>query len=123
MADQKPGNLMEELAILRALLQDYLERFEEAIPMKYENIGHVYDMVDSIGRTVERISRMLNQTALTVADLQFIQSRIPDLLIKYIDDPNKRLEFLEEFRRDFGTVREHTDSLALTPIDERDSVA
>jgi len=113
LEDERPGDLMAELALMRGLLQDYLERFQEAIPLKYENTQHVFDMVESISRTVERISRMLNQTALTVADLQYVERRIPDLLIKYIDDPNKRLEFLAEFQRDFGSVRERADRLAL----------
>lgn len=114
--DERPGDLMSELALMRGLLQDYLERFQESIPLKYENTQHVFDMIESISRTVERISRMLNQTALTVADLQFIERRLPDLLIKYIDDPNKRLEFLAEFQRDVGSVRERADRLALAPV-------
>jgi len=112
-ADDKPGDLRDELFLLRGLLQDYMGRFGEGIPMKYENIVHVYEMVGSIAQTVERISRMLNQTALTMADLQFVERRITDLLTKYIDEPNKRLDFLEELGRDLGSVREHTDQLAI----------
>ena len=106
LADPRPGDLTDELALLRALLQDYLERFPDGVPLPIKDIERVLDMVDAVARLVERISRIMNQTALTQAEVQLLQVRIVDLLVKYVSDPEQRLAFLDElgatFSRDPG---------------------
>lgn len=49
--------------------------------------------------TTERISRILNSTALTAAEVQYLQARLADIITRYIDDADKRQRFLEELRR------------------------
>jgi hypothetical protein len=93
--DPAPGDLTGELAILRALLQTYLDRFEHT-NMTLTDIQSVYGMIDSIGRMVERISKILNETALTQAELQVLQAVLADMLIRYIDDDDRRTEFMGE---------------------------
>ncbi len=109
LADPRPGDLTDELALLRALLQDYLERFPDGVPLDVSEIGRVMDMVDAVARLVARISRIMNQTALTQAEVQLLQVRIVDLLVKYVADPAQRLAFLDEltatFSRDSGGAR------------------
>ncbi len=107
--DPQPGDLTAELALMRALLQEYLDRFPDGQPLPVQDIERVLDMVDAVARLVERISRIMNQTALTQAEVQLLQVRIVDLLVKYVADPAQRLAFLDEltatFSRDSGGAR------------------
>ncbi len=100
--DPKPGDLTAELALNHALLQDFLDRFPDGTTMSVKEMNIIYDMVDDIGKTVERISRILNQTALTQADINYLQAVLTDLLTMYIDDPEKRASFLGELRQAMG---------------------
>ena len=103
LADPNPGSLMDELALQRAMLQDFIERLYDDIKVDVTMRKHVFDMVDSISKVVERISRIINQTALTQADIQLLQAVLPDLLLRYIDDPEKRLAFMVELRQTIGS--------------------
>lgn len=96
--DPEPANLMSELALMRALLQDYLDRFPDGINLTVKSIGHVYSMVDDISKLVERINRILTQTALTMAEVQYLQARLADLVVKYISDDEQRSAFWDEYR-------------------------
>lgn len=102
LEDPEPGNLLSELALIRALMQDYLERFPEDSPLPAADIFRLLDMVKSISRLVERISRILNQTALTQAEVQFLQGRLADIIVTYIDDPDRRIKCLDEIESSFG---------------------
>ena len=103
LEDPRPGDLTAELVLIRTLLQDFLDRFPDGIAMSVKEITIIYDMVDAIGKTVERISRILNQTALTQADINYLQAVLTDLLTRYIDDPEKRIAFLGELRQSMGS--------------------
>jgi hypothetical protein len=106
LEDPAPGDLTGELALVRALLQDYLDRLGgDHQDLGAEQIQAVFGMVEQIGRTVERISRMLNATALTQADVQYLQASLADLVVRYIDDPDKRRQFLDELRTAVGPGR------------------
>lgn len=100
LADPTPGDLTAELALMRALLEDYMERygdFDDApLPEHYERL---FDMIETITGTVERIHRILSKTALTQAELLYIQAKIADLVNRYIDDPDRRKQFLAELRQ------------------------
>ena len=102
--DPAPANLMGELAIQRAFLQSFLDRITEQ-PIDEKTTNHVFDMTEAIGRLVERITKMLNQTAITQMEITFLQATIANLIIKYIDDPDKRIDFVAELRSAFGTDR------------------
>jgi hypothetical protein len=95
-----PGDLTGELALMRTLLQDYLERFPEGMPMSLEVIESVYRMLDGIGRTVERIAKILNQTALTQAEVQLLQVRLVELATKYVSD-EQRNQFFSDLEAAF----------------------
>ncbi|MCH7589355.1 MAG: hypothetical protein IIC78_15165 [Chloroflexi bacterium] len=101
LEDSKPGSLFDELALERALLQDLLDKVTGQIDQKTR--GAIVFLISEIRKTVESISRMMNQTALTQADIKFLQAVLSDLLIRYIDDPEKRLAFLGELRDAMGT--------------------
>jgi hypothetical protein len=96
LEDPQPGDLTAELALMRALLQDYLDRYADGVSLPAKEIGRIYELIEAIGRLVERIARIFNQPALTQAELQLLQARLSDLLVKYVDDPTKRLDLLDE---------------------------
>jgi hypothetical protein len=108
LADPRPGDLTDELALMRALLQEYIERYPDGSDLTITEIGHLMGMVEAIGRLVERIARIVNQNALTVAEVQLLQARLADVLIRYIDDPAIRLAILDELAGDVGADRRGT---------------
>jgi len=95
MNDPEAGNLIPELALLRALLEEYLDRFGDDMRLNHQNVGHIQGMVTDIGRLVERIARIQNQTALTVAEIQLLNVRLSDLIVKYVEHDK-----LENFYRE-----------------------
>jgi len=111
--DPAPANLMGELAVQRAFLQSFLDKLTNQ-PIDAKTTNHVFDMTEAISRLVERITRMLNQTAVTQMEITFLQATITNLIVKYIDDPNKRLEFVAELRSAFGSDRQSSRAPAIT---------
>ena len=103
--DPRPGDLSDELALMRALLQDYLGRYPDGVSLPAQEIERIMSMVETVSRLVERIARILNTTALTQAEVQLLQARIVDLLVKYVDDPGQRLAFLDELAATVGAGR------------------
>lgn len=93
--DPRPGDLGDELAMMRALLQDYLDTFKDGFPMEPSEVERIYDMLSDVGRLVERIARIRNQTALTVAEVTYLQARIADLVGRYVPEA-KQPQFLAE---------------------------
>ena len=120
--DPAPGDLTSELALMRALLQDYLERFPDGQRLSLERIGDIYGMVESIGRLVERISKILNATALTQAEVGFLVARFTDLMSTYIDDPNKMGKFLDDLRATTGLSRLVGSTIIRANADEQRSI-
>jgi hypothetical protein len=112
LADPAPANLMPELAIQRAFLEEFLDKVTSG-PISAKTADHVFAMTESIGRLVERITRMLNQTAITQMDIHYLQTILTDLIMKYIDDPDKRFEFLAELRSAFGSDHRANRTAAL----------
>lgn len=100
--DPSAGDLRSELALLRALLQDYLDRLDEHTDYTQGEIGRIYGMVDSIGHLVERIAKILATTALTQAELQLLQVTMIDALSEFVPDPERQRAFVS---RVFGTLR------------------
>ena len=120
--DPSPGDLTGELALNRALLQDFLNRFPDGVKLGVPEIKIIYDMTEAVGKTVERISRILNQTALTQADIQLLQAVLPDLLLRFIDDPEKRLAFMVELRQSIGSAYQAGRSQAAFAISDRSEI-
>ena len=94
LADPNPADLSSELALMRALLQDYLERYAGQMPA--EEITRTFGMIEAISKLVERVSKMVNETALTQAELGILQETFIDVLCQYVPDPTKQLEAVGE---------------------------
>lgn len=104
--DTTPGDLTGELVLMRALLQDYLDRFGDGIPLPLEDIERIFGMVEAIGRLVERIAKVLATTALTQVEVQRFEQAFLTELPKYVPDPTKRVEFIKAIGWALGFVDE-----------------
>lgn len=111
-----PGDLTGELALMRTLLQDYLDRFPDTVPLSLSDIESIYRMLDGIGRTVERIAKILNQTALTQAEVQLLQVRLVDLAMKYVSD-EQRNQFFTDLESAFGGAGNAGAGRAIAPTE------
>lgn len=102
LQDSRPADLADELAMMRTLFQNFLDTTPDPETDEYYLM---FNMLEAIGRLVERISRIYNETALTAAEIAFFQSRIADILVKYIDESERRHQALAELRESFQPPR------------------
>ena len=100
--DTAPGDLTGELTLMRALLQDYLDRFDDKSRLPFDDIERIFGMMEAIGRLVERIAKILNTTALTQAEVKYLQIRIAELLTTYVPDADRREQFMAELAAAIG---------------------
>ncbi len=93
--DADPFDLTSELALLRAMLAEFLSRFEYA-NLDQSAIYTVSNLINEIGRFSERIAKIKNDSALTAAEVTFLAIRATEIVHRYIDDPEKRQAFIED---------------------------
>jgi hypothetical protein len=96
VSDDNPLDILPELEIQRGLFAEYISRFQEGIPLKQGDIAQIIEWATEITRTVERITKMKNETALTGVEIKYLAARMSDLAVRYIDDPTRRAAFIEE---------------------------
>jgi len=100
MEDPNPLDLTREIAMLRALCDDYyLRKQDTEDELTLHTLQTIYAFITDISKTTERFSRIINQTALTVAEVNFLQARLADLIVKYLPDEDRRDAFWDEFRQ------------------------
>ena len=103
--DPRPYDLTEELALTRALMENYLDRFD-GMNMPANDIERVVAMVETISRVVQRIARILNDTALTQAEIALLQAALASAVSRtanrHFDDSDERQAFVSDF---MGEVR------------------
>lgn len=102
LADPEPLNLTEEIALCRSLLENQLEAFSTDEPIMGEEAERLFGHVESIARQVEKAAKILNQTALTQAEVQFLMARLADIARKYIPDDEDRDAFFRELELAVG---------------------
>jgi hypothetical protein len=105
LAIAAPESLASELALLRALLQDLLDKIPDGSQINYETRAAALTLVDYIGKTVERESKVRNSNALTAAEITLLLAALKGATEKYIDDPIKRAAFIDEIRAAIGIAR------------------
>ena len=108
-----PASLASELALLRALLQDLLDKMPDGTNINGDLRFSITGLVDAIGRTVERDTKVRNSTALTSAEVTLLLAALRVAIEKYIDDPDKRTAFISEIRAAIGLTG-HSGTAALT---------
>jgi hypothetical protein len=94
MADDNPLDLLPELAVQRTLLSDYISRFAPGIPLTAESVEFISDLTNDVVNTATKIINARNQTALTVAEVKYLQLGIMALLDEFIPDTDQRRAFV-----------------------------
>lgn len=93
--DADPLELVSEMALLRALLAEYLDRFDD-INMTARDVVLLAELTERVGKFSERINKMRNDTALTGAEMAYMAARVADIVVKYIDDPDRQRAFVTD---------------------------
>jgi len=91
LADSDYRNLACEIAIERALFAEYLSRFQDGVNLTANDISRLMDWASGIARTVERVVRMENQSALTGREVQLLEVTIIKLLAEFLTEPERAL--------------------------------
>lgn len=103
LKDEDYRDLRFEVCLQRALLSEYLGRFNgSGARLRAEDISRLFDWTDKIGRMIERVARIENQTALTAREVQLLESLIINLLIDYLPEKS-RAEFGERLSAALGS--------------------
>lgn len=78
------GDLSAELQLLRALLQDFLDRYEDGVPLPADEIQKIYDFADTIGRMEERRVKIRHDTAFGAQEMQLFIAAMAGVLQKFV---------------------------------------
>lgn len=93
-SDADPFDLQDELSLSRALLSDYLERFQH-VNLTMSDIGFMSSLIADITRVAEKITKIKNDNTLTAAEVQYLQVRAVNVALKYFpDDKEKQEQFI-----------------------------
>jgi len=91
LGDANLRDLSCEIAVERALFAEYLSRFQDGVNLTANDISRLMDWASGIARTVERVVRMENQSALTGREVQLLEVTIIRLLAEFLDEPERAL--------------------------------
>lgn len=81
--EQPIGELTEEMAVVRALLDDYLE---DVGNVDEDAVKHVTTLAAEVRRIANAVSKMDARTALTARHVEYLQARIADVLTEYVPE-------------------------------------
>lgn len=95
-ADEKPLDLLPELAIQRTMLAGYVEKISAKRSLTAGDAKNVSELATDVVRTAAQIAKVRNEEALTVAELRFIKQGMMMLLEKYVPDPDRQRNFIAE---------------------------
>lgn len=96
--EEKPLDLLPELQVQRTLLAQYIERVSNKASPGINDLKNISDLVDDVVRTAATIAKVRNETALTIAEIKFIQDGMMRLMEKYVPNPDARRNFIGELR-------------------------
>ena len=95
-ADTKPLDLLPELAIQRGVLAGYMEEISGKKKLSASAALALNDLVNDVVKTATTITKVRNDTALTIAEIKFIQKGMMMLMEKYVPDPARRRLFIAD---------------------------
>lgn len=96
-ADEKPLDLLPELAIQRTMLAGFVEKISaKRRSLTARDAKSVSELATDVVRTAAQIAKVRNEEALTVAELRFIKQGMMMLLEKYVPDPDRQRNFIAE---------------------------
>lgn len=92
--DQVPLDLLPELAVQRTLLKDYIARFGDGVAITGKDLHILSMLTNDVVSTATKIVKARNDTALTVAEVKYLQIGIATLLDEFIPDTDQRRAFI-----------------------------
>lgn len=98
-ADDNPLDLLPELATQRALLSSYIENVSQKQTVKKADLETISMLSGDVVRTATAIVKARNDTAVTLAEVKFIQAGMIRLMEKYVPNPDDRRAFIADLRR------------------------
>lgn len=87
-------DLRSELALLRAVLTEAVERLPESKGLNGTDLQMIVNMCDSITRTTERIAKIMSATGLTQEEVRVLTEAIKEAVGEYIPDAETQRLFL-----------------------------
>lgn len=100
-ADLHPLDLLPELGYQRALLESRLGKLAEGIPIDSKTRAELMEIIEAIGRTVERISRIQNATALTAAEVDVLRAVVASIILDFVPE-DRRTDAISRLRQALG---------------------
>lgn len=94
--ESAPLDLLPELAVQRAVLAQHIEKVSNKIKVEIGDLNAISKLTEDVVRTAATIAKVRNDTAITIAEIKFIQVGMMRLLEKYVTDPNRRRDFIAE---------------------------
>lgn len=89
MADPEPLRLHDELAVMRGLFEEFLNRYPDGTPLDLKAIRGVAGLVHDIGELAERIERIRNASALTAAEVDVLRALMVSIIIDYVPEERR----------------------------------
>jgi hypothetical protein len=79
------GELEDEVAVLRALLDDYLSDVDS---IGQETVDDITKLVDAIRRGADTVSKIDARDALTARHVEYLQAAVADVLTTWVPEEN-----------------------------------
>lgn len=96
--DEKPMDLQDELAVLRALNEHLIEMASARKRLRLTDLANIATQTSAVISAAAKIARMRNDDALTMNEVRFVQTRMIQLMEKYVPDPDQRRALIDELR-------------------------
>lgn len=100
-ADPHALDLLPELGYQRALLENRLSKITAGAPISAEMAADLRENIESIGRMVERITRIINASALTAAEIDVLRAVVASIIIDFVPE-DRRKDAISRLRQAFG---------------------
>jgi hypothetical protein len=88
-ADPEPGNLLDELAVMRALTQDAMARFADGT-MTLDVVEKLSGLLAEISRMVERIAKVEAARSLAAGDADYLLAAVADILNRFVPEHDRQ---------------------------------
>jgi hypothetical protein len=94
-----PMDMLPEVKLMRAMMWEYINRFEGIEPMG-EQLELASNLMDKAGRMIERIHKIKQTSAVTWEAVQMLLERMAFVLLKHIQDH----DVVEAIKRDWMDI-------------------
>lgn len=87
--DPEPGNLLDELALQRALTQDLIDRVPDGVAMPLEYVQALSGFLSETSRLVERIAKVEAQRQIAAGDAAYLLEAVADIITQFVPDHDR----------------------------------